>query len=478
MLYIIGLGLGDEKDITLKGLDAVKRCEKVYIESYTSLLSFGISSDGLSTLERLYGKPITVADREMVEEKADSFLSEARGSDVAFLVVGDPFGATTHTDLVVRANTLGVDVKVVHNASVMNAIGICGLQLYRYGETVSIPFFTESWRPDSFYEKIQRNRNLGLHTLCLLDIRVKEPTLESLCRGRKQYEPPRFMTINTAIEQLLEVEQKLGESVYDENTYCVGFARLGSEDQMIVAGTMRQLQMVDFGKPLHCLVIVGWGTDENAIVSILGHRNLFQRKLIRLAFEEIYHQDLLEQLKCELSGDFERAVSLWTLDPADRDAVLAHEALQKCVADYKVIVEIACVRSPEDLLAVKRAYKFRYKHSLEEDLASYTSGNIRKGLSGGPTTDHDYFSALRTVIRCIRDPKKYFAKVLRAAINMPGTDEDALTRVIITRAEKDLKEIKELYLKRNNVTLHEAVARDISGDYKAFLLALLGAEEN
>lgn len=57
---------------------------------------------------------------------------------------------------------------MVHNASVMNAIGVCGLQLYRYGETVSIPFFTDSWRPDSFYEKIQRNRNLGLHTLCLL----------------------------------------------------------------------------------------------------------------------------------------------------------------------------------------------------------------------------------------------------------------------------------------------------------------------
>lgn len=76
--------------------------------------------------------------------------------------------ATTHTDLVVRAKNLGVDVKVVHNASIMNAVGICGLQLYRYGETVSIPFFTETWRPDSFYEKIQSNRMLGLHTLCLL----------------------------------------------------------------------------------------------------------------------------------------------------------------------------------------------------------------------------------------------------------------------------------------------------------------------
>ncbi|KAF5740845.1 diphthine synthase [Tripterygium wilfordii] len=257
MLYIIGLGLGDQRDITLRGLEAVKECEKIYIEAYTSLLSFGLSADGLSTLEKLYGKPLTLADRETVEEKADAVLAEAQGSNVAFLVVGDPFGATTHTDLVVRARKLGIDVKVVHNASVMNAVGVCGLQLYRYGETVSIPFFTETWRPDSFYEKIQRNRALGLHTLCLLDIRVKEPSLESLCRGKKLYEPPRYMTINTAIEQLLEVEQVCRESAYSEDTECVGFARLGSEDQMIVAGSMKQLLTLDFGEPLHCLVIVG-----------------------------------------------------------------------------------------------------------------------------------------------------------------------------------------------------------------------------
>lgn len=257
MLYIIGLGLGDERDITLRGLEAVKKCEKLYMEAYTSLLSFGLSSDGLSNLEKLYGKPFTVADREMVEEKSDDMLLEARNADVAFLVVGDPFGATTHTDLVVRAKKLGVDVKVVHNASVMNAIGVCGLQLYRYGETVSLPFFTETWRPDSFYEKIQRNRALGLHTLCLLDIRVKEPTLESLARGRKQYEPPRYMTIKTAIEQLLEVEQGRGTSAYNQDTICVGLARLGSEDQLVVAGSMKQLLTVDFGPPLHCLVIAG-----------------------------------------------------------------------------------------------------------------------------------------------------------------------------------------------------------------------------
>ncbi|KAJ8650675.1 hypothetical protein MRB53_003698 [Persea americana] len=256
MLYIIGLGLGDEKDITLRGLEAVRRCDKVYIEAYTSLLSFGISSDGLSKLEELYGRPVTLADREMVEERADVVLSEAHRSDVAFLVVGDPFGATTHSDLVVRAKSLGLEVKVIHNASVMNAVGVCGLQLYRYGETVSIPFFTETWRPDSFYEKIQRNRQLGLHTLCLLDIRVKEPSLESLCRGRKCYEPPKYMTINIAIEQLLEVEQTRGQSAYSAETICVGIARLGSVDQKVVAGSMKELQAVNFGAPLHCLVIV------------------------------------------------------------------------------------------------------------------------------------------------------------------------------------------------------------------------------
>ncbi|XP_062103980.1 probable diphthine methyl ester synthase [Humulus lupulus] len=246
MLYIVGLGFGDERDITLRGLEVVKQCDKVYIEAYTSLLSFGISSDGLSTLEKLYGRPVILVDREMVEEEVDEILSAAHVSDVAFLVVGDPFGATTHTDLVVRAKKLGIVFKVIHNASVMNAIGICGLHLYRYGETVSIPVFAQTWRPDSFYEKIQSHQNLVLHTLCLLG---------EIFIGKKQYEPPRYMTIKTSIEQLLEVVQAKVEYVYNEDTECVGFARIGSEVKIVVAGTMKQLQLIHFGAPLHCLVI-------------------------------------------------------------------------------------------------------------------------------------------------------------------------------------------------------------------------------
>lgn len=257
MLYLVGMGLGDEKDITLRGLEIVRKCERVYLEAYTSLLSFGLSNNAVSTLEDLYGRPVILADREMVEQGMEQILEEACTSDVAFLVVGDPFGATTHSDLVVRARKMGVEVKVIHNASVMNAVGVCGLQLYRFGETISIPFFTETWKPASFYDKIKANKQLGLHTLCLLDIRVKEPSIESLCRGKKDYEPPKFMTINTAIEQLLEIEEKRAESAYNEDTHCVGLVRLGSEMQKIVAGSMKDLLTIDFGPPLHCLVIVG-----------------------------------------------------------------------------------------------------------------------------------------------------------------------------------------------------------------------------
>ena len=115
----------------------------------------------------------------------------------------------------------------------------------------------DSWRPDSFYDRIASNRAAGLHTLCLLDIKVKEPSLESLARGRKVYEPPRFMSVATAAQQLLEVEAKRGGGAYGPDTLAVGLARLGSDSQRIVAGTLAQLAEADLGPPLHSLVIAG-----------------------------------------------------------------------------------------------------------------------------------------------------------------------------------------------------------------------------
>uniref|UniRef100_A0A8C5K3J5 diphthine methyl ester synthase n=1 Tax=Jaculus jaculus TaxID=51337 RepID=A0A8C5K3J5_JACJA len=253
MLYLIGLGLGDAKDITVKGLDVVRGCSRVYLEAYTSVLTVGKEA-----LEEFYGRSLILADREEVEQEADTILKGADVSDVAFLVVGDPFGATTHSDLILRATKLGIPYRVIHNASIMNAVGCCGLQLYKFGETVSIVFWTDTWRPESFFDKVKRNRHSGVHTLCLLG---KSGSARSSYRGRKIYEPPRYMSVNQAAQQLLEIIQNHRERGEEpevtEETLCVGLARVGAEDQQIAAGTLQQMRTVDLGGPLHSLIITG-----------------------------------------------------------------------------------------------------------------------------------------------------------------------------------------------------------------------------
>ena len=114
VLFVVGLGLGDERDITVRGLDAVRSCDELYLEHYTSVFA------GLDKvkLEALYGKKIILADRNMVESEAEMIYEKAITGNVAFLVIGDPLCATTHTDLVLRAKQRGAKVEIIHNTSV------------------------------------------------------------------------------------------------------------------------------------------------------------------------------------------------------------------------------------------------------------------------------------------------------------------------------------------------------------------------
>jgi diphthine synthase len=253
VLYLIGLGLGDHRDITVKGLEIVKSSTAVYLEYYTSIL--GVDKD---VLEKFYERPVILADRDFVENRADEIYGRAKNEQVALLVVGDPLCATTHVDIMLRCRNEGIKVEVVHNASVMNGVASCGLPLYQFGYTVSIPLFEGDWRPCSFYERIQYNHRGGMHTLCLLDIKVKEPDYESMVTaGKVRYLPPRFMTVNVAIDQLLEVEAVKGEGVITEQSLAVGLSRLGQSDQQLVFGTLAELREIDFGAPLHSLVLCG-----------------------------------------------------------------------------------------------------------------------------------------------------------------------------------------------------------------------------
>ncbi|CAH0048909.1 unnamed protein product [Clonostachys solani] len=259
MLYLVGLGLSDETDITVKGLEVVKKASRVYLEAYTSILLVD-----QAVLESYYGRSIVVADREMVESNSDEILRNAENEDVAFLVVGDPFGATTHTDIVLRAKELNIPVRTVPNASIMSAIGACGLQLYNFGQTVSMVFFTDSWKPSSFYDRIKENRAIGLHTLVLVDIKVKEQSLENMARGRLIYEPPRYMTVGQCAQQMLEIEDERKEGVYSRDSLAIGAARVGGTTEKFVSGTLEELCSADeeLGPPLHSLVLLGKRAHE------------------------------------------------------------------------------------------------------------------------------------------------------------------------------------------------------------------------
>jgi len=233
-LYFIGLGLSNEKDISINGLEAIKKCDIVYLENYTSVLSCKKED-----LEKFYGKKIIIARRSLVEE-GNEIVENAKAKNVAFLVIGDPLVATTHIDLFMRARSEGVKCHVIHNASIISAIGVTGLQVYKFGKTTSIPLENEN--VESPYDALKDNLSIGLHTLFLLDLSPDEE---------------KFMSVNDAIRYLLKVELKRNEKVFSEKTLCIGCARIGNESQIIKAGAAKELLKFNFGKPVHCLVVPG-----------------------------------------------------------------------------------------------------------------------------------------------------------------------------------------------------------------------------
>jgi len=235
---MVGIGLGNEKDITVNALEVVKKCDKIYLEAYTSLLDCSPED-----MEKIYGKKVIVSDRDLVEKKAeDTILQDAKENDVAFLVVGDVFGATTHVDLALRAKKAGIRVKYLFNASIMNAIGVTGLELYKFGKTTSMVFFEDNWKPATAYDVVEMNKKNKLHTLVLLDIKMDQD---------------RFMTVKQCLKQFLDIEDDKKKGLFDESTKVIGCARIGKDDFLVKYGTIKELMEFDFGKPLHCVIVPG-----------------------------------------------------------------------------------------------------------------------------------------------------------------------------------------------------------------------------
>ena len=234
-LVFVGLGLNDEKGISVGGLEEVKSADSVFMELYTSLLP----DFSLERFHQMTSKTVVLIERHQLEEENGAvILQAAKSGKTVFLVPGDPFIATTHTTLRIDAEKRGIKTRVVHGASIISAIiSLSGLHNYKFGKTVTVPF------KDNFsqapYNAIAQNKKMGLHTLCLLDLRATE---------RK------FLGIGEALEMLLEVEAKRGENVVTEETPALGLARAGSQTPTLKADFVGNLRKFNFGEPPYTLI--------------------------------------------------------------------------------------------------------------------------------------------------------------------------------------------------------------------------------
>lgn len=237
-ITFIGLGLFDEKDISVKGLETAKGCDILFAEFYTARLA----GTTIAEIEELVGKKIEVLDRERFEN-GDEIINAALKNKVGVLVAGDPMTATTHVSLRLRAKAEGINTRIIHGASILSsAPGLCGLHIYKFGKTASLPFPKENYFPTSPYDIIKENLVHGMHSLVLLDIDELQE---------------KYMRAGEALKLLLKIEEERGEGVVRDDTLVCVLGSVGSEDPVVRAGYLKDLLNEDFGEGLHSLIIPG-----------------------------------------------------------------------------------------------------------------------------------------------------------------------------------------------------------------------------
>ena len=227
MLYLISLGLFDEQDISLRALEAARKCSKLYVEFYTT----GMHTT-LEKLSQLTGKPVQEIDRSGLEVGSGILLEEARKKDIGVLVGGDSLSATTHISLLLDARKKGIETRVIHGSSILTAVAESGLQLYKFGRAVTLT----REKPPSIYEAIRENKKSGLHTLVLLDIGMK---------------------VEDALTLLLEMESLWKKGLVKPESRIIALCQLGGDSSVRYGPVRALLEDKSLNKTPAVLVVPG-----------------------------------------------------------------------------------------------------------------------------------------------------------------------------------------------------------------------------
>ncbi|CAL1390420.1 unnamed protein product [Linum trigynum] len=220
-----------------------------------------------------------------------------------------------------------------------------------------------------------------------------------------------------------------------------------------------------------------WTSSNQVIMELACTRSSAQLLDAKAAYHDRFKKSIEEDVAHRTTGDFRKLlfslIACHRYDGGDavnmtlakQEAKILHEKFEgKQFADDEV-VRILSTRSKSQVNAALNEYKAQFGHEIGKALESDDGGEDK------------FLWLLRSTIKCLTRPEEYFVEVIHGAIAKTGTDEGALTRVVATRAEVDLKVIKEEYQRRHSVPLAKAIAKDTGGDYENMLLALLGEQD-
>jgi diphthine synthase len=234
-LAFVGLGLADERGLSARAWDALRSADEVFAEEYTATAPEGT----IDRIGREVHRRVQRLDRAELESERPLLEALDRSRKVVLLVVGDPFVATTHVALRLAAERAGHAWSYVPNASVLTAAaGFLGLQHYRFGRTVSIPFREPGFAPRSPLEQIGTNRGMGLHSLVLLDLRPAEG---------------RFLSAAEALRFLRETDPEA--AILPRDVLVAVGARIGRDDAAGWFGPLEELAGAEFGPPPHVVAV-------------------------------------------------------------------------------------------------------------------------------------------------------------------------------------------------------------------------------
>jgi len=214
-----------------------------------------------------------------------------------------------------------------------------------------------------------------------------------------------------------------------------------------------------------------WCKDYNALTEVICTRTTREVAAIAEAYRARYNKDLEEDIASETRGMITKLLLalIWSsrssifkvnLELVRSDARSLYEAGRTgSITNERTISSTFSMRSREHLQATLECYQQIFGQDLKKALKKRTRGAAEDDL--------------RAVIKCLQSPANYFAKVLNISLKGLGTDDDVLTRVIVTRAEVDMQEIKRIYLAKFKVSLELRIAKDTRGNFEAFLLELI-----